>query len=130
MVWLEEVHLFALQALPPSLQMTAPPTVHVSKHAVVCVEVQESSRAGRGLDSIDPTQSQSPFSGALSKKKAAYNNEYCMLCTVRWFLVDYLCFIHKLLLQKEKKLFWAKIGAKRPNYGQNCTVRWQRPCTV
>jgi len=24
----------------------------------------------------------------------------------------------------------AKIGAKRLNYGQNCTVRWHRPCTV
>jgi len=27
-------------------------------------------------------------------------------------------------------MFWAKIGAKQPNYGQNRTVRWHRPCTV
>jgi len=43
-----------------------------------------------------------------------------------WFLVDKLCFIHKQLSQKEKKLFWAKIGAKRPNYSQNRIVRWHR----
>jgi hypothetical protein len=23
-------------------------------------------------------------------------------------------------------MFWTEIGAKRPNYGQNCTVRWHR----
>jgi len=27
---------------------------------------------------------------------------------------------------KKKKKFWAEIGAKRLNYGQNCTVRWHR----
>jgi hypothetical protein len=27
-------------------------------------------------------------------------------------------------------MLWAEIGAKRPNYGQNRTVRWHRPCTV
>jgi hypothetical protein len=28
------------------------------------------------------------------------------------------------------KILWVEIGAKRPNYGQNRTVRWHRPCTV
>jgi hypothetical protein len=23
-------------------------------------------------------------------------------------------------------MFWAKIGAKRPNFAQKCTVRWHR----
>ena len=27
-------------------------------------------------------------------------------------------------------MLWAEIGTKRPNYGQNRTVRWHRPCTV
>jgi len=27
-------------------------------------------------------------------------------------------------------MLWAEIGAKRPNYGQNRTIRWHRPCMV
>jgi len=44
-----------------------------------------------------------------------------------WFLFNNLCFI---MNNRCKKLFWAEVGAKQPNYGQNRTGRLDRPCTV